>query len=100
VQQFFQRDKLNDIITEMGTIEYPESDVEVIDAALAKHDDRKAALQIQRDILNHSKADAALQTPRQNGDKRSSDSSSSSSSDDEDEIQDVQVRGHKSLVNI
>ena len=31
----------------MDNIRYPESDAEAIDAALAKHDDRKAALQVK-----------------------------------------------------
>ena len=34
------------MINEMENIRYPESDAEAIDAALAKHEDRKAALQV------------------------------------------------------
>lgn len=45
------RNKLTTMISEIEGIRYPESDVESIDAALAEHEDRKAAIQIQKDIL-------------------------------------------------
>ena len=91
----FQRDKLNDIVTEMENIRYPESDAEAIDAALAEHEDRKAALQIQRDILNQSKAGIFDETEKaaklkQNG-KAANSSSSSDSSSDDDEDKTIQV---------
>ena len=36
----------------MDNIRYPESDAEAIDAALAKHEDRKAALQVKENEKN------------------------------------------------
>jgi len=45
------RNKLTFMVSEIEGIRYPESDLESIDAALAEHEDRKAAIQIQKDIL-------------------------------------------------
>ncbi len=45
------RNKLTIMISEIEGIRFPETDAESIDAALAEHEDRKAAIQIQKDIL-------------------------------------------------
>jgi len=70
----------------METIRYPESDAEAIDKALAKHEDRKAALQIQRDILHSSKNSIFA------GQSNGGEDSSSESSSDEDDDKNVEVR--------
>ena len=78
----------------MENIRYPESDAEAIDAALAEHEDRKAALQIQRDILNQSKAgifDGAEKEAKAKVQQNGKGSSSSDSSSDDDEDETVQV---------
>ena len=69
----------------METIRYPESDAEAIDKALAKHEDRKAALQIQRDILHSSKNSIFA------GQSNGGEDSSSESSSDEDDGKNVEV---------
>ena len=88
VNRQFQRDKLNDIISEMENIRYPESDVEAIDAALAEHEDRKAALQIQKDILKQFKSGIIGSSDEKDGlknGKASNGNSGSESSSDEEE---------------
>ena len=88
VNRQFQRDKLNDIISEMENIRYPESDVEAIDAALAEHEDRKAALQIQKDILKQFKSGIIGSSDEKDGlknGKASNGNRSSESSSDEEE---------------
>ena len=94
VNRQFQRDKLNDIISEMENIRYPESDVEAIDAALAEHEDRKAALQIQKDILKQFKSGIIGSSDEKDGlknGKASSNGNSSSESSSDEEETDINV---------
>jgi hypothetical protein len=74
----------------METIRYPESDAEAIDKALAKHEDRKAALQIQRDILQSSKN--SIFAGQSNGGEASSSESSSDEDEDGKNVEVTEIR--------